>query len=156
MRKSATDREKIMLACLAGLIAIAGTLLGYKSWEVGQIEEDRAHVRRVVGDLATPKGWNGAAAPCRGSRCMETSVPAHLAIDQLRDALADEGFRIVARDCDLPISEPAVRSPQGCAIGAYQGRTGVSVSATSGLARSPSGLLSRDTEVTISSPFMGP
>ena len=145
-----------MLACLAGLIAIAGTLLGYKTWEVGQIEEDRAHVRRVVVAFATPKGWNGAAAPCRGSRCMETSVPAHLAIDQLRDALADEGFRIVARDCDLPISEPAPRPPQGCAIGAYQGRTGVSVSATSDLARSPSGRLSRDTEVTISSPFMRP
>jgi len=156
MRKSATDREKVMLACLAGVIAITGTLLGYKTWEVGEIEEDRAHVKRVVIGLATPKGWSGAVAPCRGSRCMETSVPAHLAIDQLQETLADQGFRIVPRDCDLPISEPAPRPRQGCAIGAYQGRTGVSVSATSGLARSPSGLLSRDTEVTISSPFMQP
>lgn len=154
MRKSATDREKVMLACLAGVIAITGTLLGYKTWEVGEIEEDRAQVKRVVVDLATPKGWNGAAAPCEGSRCMETSVPAHLAIDQLQDALADEGFRIVPRDCDLPISELARRSQQGCAIGAYRGRTGVSVSATSGLARSSSGVMSRDTDVTISSPFM--
>ena len=87
---------------------------------------------------------------------METSVPAHLAIDQLQEALADEGFRIVPRDCDLPIPEPTARPRQGCTIGAYRGRTGVSISAISGLARSPSGVLSRDTEVTISSPFMQP
>ncbi len=156
MRKSATDREKVMLACLAGVIAITGTLLGYKTWEVGELEEDRARVKRVVVDLATPKGWTGTAAHCRGSRCMETSVPAHLAIDQLWGALADEGFRIVAQDCDPPIPEPALRPLQGCAIGAYRGQTGVSVSATSGLARSSSGVLSRDTEVTISSPFVRP
>ncbi len=145
-----------MLASLAGLIAIIGTLLGYKSWEVGKIEEDRAQVKRLVVELPTPKGWNGAAAPCRGSRCMATTVPAHLAIDQLQEALADEGFRIVPRNCDLPISEPAARPLQGCAIGAYRGRSGVSVSATSGPARSSSGLLSRDTAVTISSPFVRP
>ncbi|HZA19547.1 MAG TPA: hypothetical protein VE889_01735 [Actinomycetota bacterium] len=156
MRKKATDREKVMLGCLAGVIAITGTLLGYKTWEVGEIEEDRARVKRMVVELATPKGWYGLSSPCRGSRCMETSVPAHLAIDQLQETLAGEGFRIVPRDCDLPISEPAARPPQGCAIGAYRGRTGVSVSATSALARSPGGSLSRDTEVTISSPFVRP
>ncbi len=39
MRKSATDREKVMLACLAGVIAITGTPLGYKTLEVGEIPE---------------------------------------------------------------------------------------------------------------------